>query len=677
MKQLKNFVIPLGVVGILLMFFVPVSPVLLDILIAVNISVSLVVLVTAMYIRRPLEFAAFPSMLLILTLFRLSLNLVSTRLVLSDGYAGKTIHTFGHMIINGDLIIGMVIFLVLACVQLMVITKGAERVSEVGARFALDKMPGKQMSIDAAVNSGNISEEEAARRRKEVDNEADFFGAMDGAAKFVKGDAMIALLVTFVNLIGGMLIGLLRNGMSFSEAIETYSLLTIGDGLVTQIPALMMSFATGLVVTRNANDEDLGTTVGLQLTQSRPALLIGAGAAVLIALIPGMPVLPFLGAAVIAVLIAQNVKRNALLAEISEEERAQVELINPANPDSPDNIAAQLYLPDIEVVLARDLASLIDSPHRLTDRIKNLRVNKIAPEWGFVVPKVRTRDGALPLNTYAINLRGVEVARGVLPTGKVLALRGELDLLAGDVTLDPVFGLPSKWIDESMQSTAELYNSTVCSRVLVLTTHLSQVVVNNAHMLLTVDMVKSLMDGLSDENSLVVEELVPTLLSYSQVQQVLRELLRDRISIRDLPGILGGLLIQARKSTDLPQLVEAARAEIAPSLAERFSMDGIIRFSTINPVTLQRFSEKLQMTDGGIDLALAPEEMDQLGADLRELKSLYASQGRELLLAVPKQIRPAMSRILSINNIGGAALSIEELGQAKSALVPEQEIHLV
>lgn len=428
--------------GIVVLLMVPLPAPFLDLLIVVNISLGLVVLLTSMYIKKPLEFAVFPSMLLILTLFRLGLNVASTRLVLRDGYAGEVISAFGHFVVGGSLIIGLVIFLILVIIQFVVITNGAGRVAEVGARFTLDAMPGKQMAIDADLSAGLISDEDARKRRAEVAAEADFYGAMDGASKFVKGDAIAGIIITLINLIGGIAIGALQNGQSFGEAVQTYSLLSIGDGLVTQIPALLMSVSTGIIVTRSATEEDMGTSASNQLLQSRTALTIAGSAILLLALLPGMPKIPFLGIGLLLIIAAVQLgakeKREASLA-LAELETTT---LNPAIADTPETLIEDMRISSLEILLATDLVDLVNSASDddLLARIRGLR-RKIAFDLGIIVPPVRTRDSVeLGFGVYTLKISGVEMARGELPTGRVLALGDELDGLPGTETVEPVFG---------------------------------------------------------------------------------------------------------------------------------------------------------------------------------------------------------------------------------------------
>ena len=445
-KGMGKMAVPIGVVAIVLMLVVPLPAALIDMLLAINITASLLILLVAMQIKKPLDFAVFPSLLLVATLFRLSLNVSSTRLVLTDGYAGKVIEAFGHFVIGGSLVVGLVIFLILTIVQFVVITNGAGRVAEVGARFTLDAMPGKQMAIDADLNAGLINEAQARRRRHEVTAEADFYGSMDGASKFVKGDAIAGIIVTLVNLIGGFAIGVMQRGMEPGEAVSTFSLLTVGDGLVSMIPALLMSTATGIIVTRSATEGDMGTDLLAQLGRFKQPMRIAGGAAIALCLIPGLPKLPFLIIGGAFLFMASRMTETPVVDE--EAEAAAAALENEPKPDSPEAIAEKMRVDPLELEVAFDLVDLVD-PARggdLLDRVKALR-RKVAMDTGLVIPLVRTRDNLdLPGSQYVIWLNGVPAAKGISPAGTILAIGDNLDGIPGKATREPVFGLAAKWV---------------------------------------------------------------------------------------------------------------------------------------------------------------------------------------------------------------------------------------
>src|SRR3954451_23555112 len=589
MKGLSKAAVPIGVVAIVLMLVVPLPAAVLDLLLGFNITAGLLILLVAMQIKRPLDFAVFPSLILIATLFRLALNVSSTRLVLSDGYAGKVIEAFGHFVISGSLVVGLVIFVILTIIQFVVITNGAGRVAEVGARFTLDAMPGKQMAIDADLNAGLINEVQARRRRTEVTAEADFYGSMDGASKFVKGDAIAAIIITLINLIGGFAVGVMQKGMAPADAVSTYSLLSVGDGLVSQIPALLISTATGIIVTRSASDADMGSDLLAQLGRYKQPLRIAGGAALALCLIPGLPKLPFAIIGVLFMIMATRIKE-APVVDPEEEARALAAADEP-KPDSPEAIAEKMRVDPLELEVAFDLVELVDSSRGgdLLDRVKALR-RKVAMDSGLVIPLVRTRDNLdLPSSQYVIWLNGVPAAKGISPSGTVLAIGDSLDGLPGQATREPVFGLPAKWVPLELQRQAEMPGATVVDRSSVITTHLAEVVRQNAADLLGREDVRLLVEMVRRTHPIVVEELTPTLLTLGEVQRVLHALLDEGVSIRDLVRIFEALSVRAKTSTDLDGLVEAARAALGSAISHPYvTPDERLHVFTLDPSFEQR-----------------------------------------------------------------------------------------
>ncbi|GAA4628825.1 flagellar biosynthesis protein FlhA [Cellulomonas oligotrophica] len=669
--------VPAGVVGVVLLLVVPLPPQMLDLLIVVNITASLVILLTSMYVQKPLDFSIFPSLILVFTLFRLGLNVASTRLVLGDGYAGDVIDAFGHFVVGGSLVIGLVIFLILVVIQFTVITNGAGRVAEVGARFTLDAMPGKQMAIDADLNSGLIDEEQARRRRAEISAEADFYGAMDGGSKFVKGDAIAGIIITVINLVGGFVIGMTQMGMSAGEAIERFSLLTIGDGLVTQIPALLLSVATGIVVTRATAEGDMGTAAAKQLTQSRSALLIAGGAAIALALLPGMPKLPFLLVGSGLVLLGQRAKSAAKAEEAAAQaEQEQAQVTGAPAGDTPEQIIEQMRVHTLEVLLAPDLVDLVGTgPEQdLLARVRGLR-KKVAMDLGIVVPPVRTRDSVdLPASTYAVRIAGVEVGRGQAPAGRVLALGDDLAALPGTSVSEPVFGLPGKWVPAELRHTAELHGATVVDRVSVLITHLGALVTQNAARLLGREDVRVLTEGVKRVNPSVVEELVPTLMSLGEVQRVLQGLLVEEVPIRDLGRIYEALSLRAKVSTDPEGLVEAARLALGPALAAPYVQDGVLRVLTLEPTLEHHLAEQLRPGDGGTQLLVDPQRLDSMLTQLRLAVQRAEQDGRGVVLACAPAIRPALRRLVAL---GTARLPVLSYTEVTSAGVDVETVGMV
>ncbi|HJX43730.1 MAG TPA: flagellar biosynthesis protein FlhA [Geodermatophilus sp.] len=637
--------VPIGVVAIVLMLVVPLPAAVLDLLLGLNITASLLILLVAMQIRRPLDFAVFPSLILIATLFRLALNVSSTRLVLTDGYAGKVIEAFGHFVIGGSLIVGLVIFVILTIIQFVVITNGAGRVAEVGARFTLDAMPGKQMAIDADLNAGLINEDQARKRRHEVTAEADFYGSMDGASKFVKGDAIAGIIVTLVNLVGGMAIGVMQRGMAPGEAVSTYSLLTVGDGLVSMIPALLMSTATGIIVTRSATDGDMGSDLLAQLGRFTQPVRIAGGAALALCLIPGLPKLPFLLVGGAFLLMAARMQE----APAEEETAPVADADAEPKPDSPEAIAERMRVDPLELEVAFDLVDLVDASRGgdLLDRVKALR-RKVAMDTGLVIPLVRTRDNLdLPSSQYVIWLNGVPAAKGTSPAGTVLAIGDALDGLPGRPTREPVFGLPAKWVPAELQRQAEMAGATVVDRSSVITTHLAEVVRQHSADLLGREDVRVLVEMVRRTHPVVVEELTPSLLTLGEIQRVLHALLTENVSIRDLVRIFEALSLRAKSSTDLDGLVEAVRSSLGAAISQPYvTPDERLHVLTLDPAFEQRLLEAVRHGDGGQVLALDAGSVDALVTGCTGLLEVAENHGLAPVLVCSPQVRAALSRLV-------------------------------
>jgi flagellar biosynthesis protein FlhA len=658
--RLGQFGIPAGVIGIIVMMVVPLPTFLLDMLLATNITAALLVLLVSMFVKKPLDFAAFPSLLLIATLFRLALNISVTRLVLLHGYAGKVVQSFGHFVVGGSLIVGLVIFLILIIIQFVVITNGAGRVAEVGARFTLDAMPGKQMAIDADLNAGLIDEHEARRRRTEIAAEADFYGAMDGASKFVKGDAIAAIVITLVNLIGGLGVGIMQRHLSAGDAVSTYSLLSIGDGLVSQIPALLLSVSTGLIVTRAATDQDMGTDVVRQILAQRQAIRIGGAAVIALALIPGLPKIPFLLLGGTALVVGMRLKDPATL----ENKDGQPEVPAGPAPDSAEALVNEMRVEPLELELAFDLVDLVDtsSGGELLERVRALR-RKLALELGMVIPMVRTRDNLdLPPGAYAIRLNGVEIARGEAPPGLVLAIGDNLANLPGRSTTEPVFGLPGKWLPHELRQQAELAGATVVDRASVITTHLAEVVRNHAAKLLSREDVKTLTELIRRSDPIVVEELTPALLQLGDIQRVLQGLLDEQVPIRDLVRIFEAMSQRARVSTDSEGLVEAARATLGAAISAQYAQDGRLSVITLDPLLEQRMLEKLRAGEHGSFLALEAEDAEHIVVETNRLAERAEQLGNVPVLACMAQLRPALHRLIKTASPRLPVLAYAELG---------------
>ncbi len=660
--NLSRMAVPIGVVAIVVMLVVPMPAMLLDLLIAGNLTFAVLVVLTAMFVTKPLDFSSFPSLLLMATLLRLALNISATRLVLTHGYAGAVIETFGHFVIGGSLMIGLVIFLILLIIQFVVITNGAGRVAEVGARFTLDAMPGKQMAIDADLNAGLIDEKTARTRRREISAEADFYGAMDGATRFVKGDAIAAIVITAVNFIGGIGIGVVQHHVSISQALSKYSMLSVGDGLVSQIPALLLSVSTGLIVTRSGDDDTLGGAVASQLGRHRMALQIAGGAAIVLALIPGLPKIPFIVVGA-ALLFAASKRKTAEAAEAAEAEQKKDQANAAPDPNAEQEaLRTEIAVDPLELVLSPDLVSLVTGTGAdLLDRIKGLR-RSLAGELGLVMPRVRTRDNVtLPPFTYTIHINGVEVSRGTAPAGMILALGDGLDGLPGQPADQSLFGAPCVWLPEQLRGQAELLGASVVERSSVIITQLSDTVRTHAARLLGREDVAAATTALKRTHPVVVEDLTPALLTLGEIQRVLQALLDESVSIRDLVRIYEALSGAAKGGTDLDRLVEAARTALAPAIVAQHCTDGVLSAITIEPRLQQTLLESVRPTDGGMQLVVEPGLAESLIASVSSNLNEASTTGVQPVLVVPAPIRAAVRRLVRLAAPNLAILSFPEL----------------
>ncbi|GAA1917011.1 flagellar biosynthesis protein FlhA [Microbacterium aoyamense] len=658
-QLLSRSAVPIGVVGIILLLIVPIPTPLLDVLIVLNIVFALLILLTAMFAKKPLDFSVFPSLLLVATLFRLGLNVASTRLILGEAHAGAVIEAFGEITISGSLIIGAVIFLILTVIQFVVVTKGAERVAEVGARFTLDAMPGKQMAIDADLNAGLITEAEARSRRAEVAAEADFYGAMDGASKFVKGDAIAGIVIVVINFVGGIIIGMVQRGMDAAEALQTYSVLTIGDGLVTQIPALLMAVATGMIVTRENTEAEIGQAAARQLMQSRNALLIAGLAAIAMGLIPGMPLLAFLAIGGVLVFAASRVKARQA-REAAAEVDAEAQAADPA-AEGPEELMDRMRVHAVEISLSPDIVDLAaGGASDLLTRVKSLR-RKLALEIGFLMPPVRTRDNVdLPAETYAILIAGVECGRGSVPRGHVLAIGTDLEQLPGSPVVDPVFGLEGKWVRTELSHAADMAGATVIDRASVIITHLSDIVQAQAARLLSLEDVRQLTDHLKQTHPTTVEEVTPAVLSLAAIQRVLAGLLAERVPIVDLARIYEALALRGKTTTDTPLLVEAARAALGPAVSARFAHDGRIRVVMFDPLLEQQMLEGKRVVDGNPQIVLSADITMNMLESARRVVGELDHSGPEPVLVCASSLRLAVHKLVSAQTGGLPVLSYDE-----------------
>ncbi len=662
-SRLGQVMLPGAVVLVVAVMVIPLPSSVLDVLLVANLSTSILILLVSMNVKRALEFSSFPSLLLVVTLFRLGLNVATSRAILSNGHAGGVIATFGSVVVGGSLVVGLVIFLILTLVQFVVISNGSGRVAEVTARFTLDAMPGKQMAIDADLSAGAIGEDEARRRRKEVGDEADFYGAMDGASKFVKGDAIAGLVITMVNLIGGFLIGVVQMGMPIGEAVTTFSLLTVGDGLVSQIPALLVSISAGLIVTRAAGGSDLGSDVFAQFRRQRPAMRSAGLVILLMALIPGLPKLPFILMGGALVLVST---RLPLEAEIAIEDLPPVApgSAEAVPPPSPQQLAVDARVEPLELNIAFDLIPLVDnaSGGDLLDRVGALR-RKIASELGFVMPSIRTRDAAdLPGGTYVIKVHGVEVGRGIAPAGRVLVIGDAFESLPGDDVREPVFGLAARWVPAEFQAQAEIFGNTVVDRSTLIVTHLAEIVRRKAGRLLGRTDVKVLIDGVRATDPQVVDDINNIGVTIAEVQRVLSGLLDDGVPIRDLVRILEAVGERARTLRTVEAMVEATRHELGPAITTNLAVEGRLTAVTMSAASENRLMQGLRVADGASQLELLPDEADALIRQLTELVAMTASLGVTPVLVCSAPLRSALARLVRATVPGVSVVAYTEIG---------------
>ena len=656
-----------GLFGTVLLLILPVAPFILDSLLALSIALSLLMLLVILYVRQPADFTGFPTLLLFVTLFRLSLNVASTRLILIDGYAGHIIEAFGNFVVRGNYVVGLVIFLILVLINFIVITKGAGRIAEVAARFTLDAMPGKQMAIDAELNAGLINETEARTRRRGVEQEADFYGAMDGASKFVRGDAIAAILITLINIVGGFAVGIAQKGMTVTEALQRFTILSIGDGLVSQVPALIISTAAGILVTRAASKNDLGQELGKQLTSFPRALAILAGMMAVFGLVPGLPMLPFLILGGLAGAMSYTLKHHGMLS-MDGTDAARVGGASgsgaakaggaPASDGHPapaaegkalDKLETLLPLDALQIELGYGLVSLADKRKGgdLLDRVTGVR-RTFAQEIGVIVPPIRLRDNLqLGPNEYRFLLKGCPVAQGQLMPGYWLAMNATNSKLAlkGVPTVEPVFGLPATWIADVERKTAEVGGYTVVDAASVMVTHLSEMVKRHCHALLSRQDVQVLLDNLKLTHPTVVNELIPAQLSVGQVQRVLQNLLAEGISIRNLAGILEKVSDFAAFTKNPDELSEHARRALGSQIAKPLQMpNGSLCAITLDPQLEQLLVQNVRQTSNELSLVMEPGLAKHLLQWLSKTVQQMLAAGQPPLVICSPQLRLGFKR---------------------------------
>ncbi len=669
MLRRSDIGLAVGMMTILVILILPLPPVLLDFSLAVSITFSVLILMTSLFIQAPLEFSAFPTVLLIATMLRLALNLASTRLILAHGHegtgaAGHVIQAFGNFVMGGNFVIGIIVFTILVIVNFVVITKGSGRIAEVAARFHLDAMPGKQMAIDADLNAGLIDEKEARRRRRHLEDESGFFGAMDGASKFVRGDAIAGLLVVFVNVIGGMIIGIVQQNLSFTDAAHDYTLLTVGDGLVTQIPALIVSMAAGLLVSKAGVAGAADKALLSQLSGYPKALGMSAAVMGIMALLPGIPMIPFLLLGGGTASLAYMIDRRAKLAVVAETQKTETDKAAPAE----EPIATALKMDDLKIELGYALLPLVnatDGTDKLTEQIKALR-RSLAIEMGFVMPAVRILDNMqLDANSYVIKIKEVEAGGGKVWQGQYMVMdpSGNQVTLPGTHTTEPTFGLPATWIDASLKEEASVRGLTVVDAATVLATHLTELIKGNMSELLSYGEVQKLIKELPKEESELVKDIVPSLITISGIQRVLQILLAERVSIRDLSTILEGIADGLASTRNATMLAEHVRARLARQLcAQHVTPAGTLPIIALTARWEQAFAELIVGQGDDRNLAMQPSKLTEFINLVREKFEQAARDGEAPVLVTSPGIRPFVRGIV-------------ERFRAQTSVLAQSEIH--
>lgn len=665
LKRSSDLIIAGLVIGIVLLIIIPLSPGFLDVLLTLSVTLGLVILLITMFTVEPLQFSVFPALLLVTTLYRLALNISSTRLILSDAAAGKVIAAFGEFVVGGNYVVGMVVFIIITVIQFVVITNGAGRVAEVAARFTLDAMPGKQMSIDAEFNAGLINEIEARDRRKRLQREADFFGSMDGASKFVRGDAIAGIVIIMVNVLGGLVIGVAQKHMPLLQAVKTYTILTIGDGLVTQVPALLISTATGILVTRATSDASFGKDLSSQFSNFPKVLMLAAGILFILGLIPAMPNLLFLTLAGIIGFLAYNMVKEDRKKAASEQEQAAVSQAQEQRRE-PESVFNYFQVDTLEIEIGYNLIPLTDEGQGgdLLHRLAAVR-RQCAGEMGIYVRPIRIRDNLqLNPNAYSFKLRGTEIAAGELMPGHFLAmdpLGQEMDV-KGVPTTEPTFGLPAWWVAAGERDQVELAGFTVVDCSTVLVTHLTEMIKRHAHELLGRQEVRELLDVVKEKNPVVVEELVPDLLTMGEVQKILQNLLRERVPIRDLASILEALADGARASKDSDYLTECTRQALARTICHQYTgADSKIAVITLHPKLEQTIADSIEQTQLGSYPVLEPQVARQILNKLKESVENLSMRGLPPVVLCSSRARLPFRRLTERFLPNLAVLSLNEI----------------
>lgn len=667
LKNNMDILIGFAVIGIIMMIIIPLPPVLLDVMLALNIALSVLILLLTLLSTNILELSVFPSILLITTLFRLGLNISSTRLILSEGYAGNVVEAFGSFVVGGNYVVGIIIFLIIVLVQFIVITSGSSRVSEVSARFTLDAMPGKQMSIDAELNAGAIDEKTAKKKRKELQQEADFYGAMDGASKFVKGDAVAGLVVTAINILGGIIIGMLMLDMDFIESVQTFVRLTIGDGLVSQIPALLISVSAGLLVTKADTEDNFGDTLANQLTSAPTALMMTGAVLAVLGFVPGLPKVAFFTLAIIAIMVGRMLKKETVKKEALKIEEENIDTTMMAPPLSTiEEISSLINIEAIQVDIGYGLIPLADESKGgdLSQRITSTR-RRCATEIGLVLQPIKLKDDLqLEPNQYTIKIKGITVASYTLMPAMLLCMNpeGEEILIDGIKTIEPSYGVEAKWIAQDKVEEAELYGYTVVDPSSIIITHLMEVIRLKAHELLGREEVKIMIDATKEKYPVVIEELIPDIMTIGEIQKVFQNLLKENVPIKDRVTIFETLADNARNQKDIDFLTECVRMALGRSICESI----VDEYNTISVITLSKdledmIASKLKRSPQGIYPEIDPEITTSLYSKIQAILEKYDFSEDRCIFMVSPTIRSPFRKLIELLFPRVMVLSLTEI----------------
>jgi len=661
--------VALLILAFLVIIIFPPSVFLMDFLLIINISVCIIILLFSLYVKDPVDFSVFPTILLFITVFRLGLNLASTRLILGGtattppGYAGQIIKTFGEVVVGGNLAVGVVAFLIILIVQFMVITKGAERVAEVCARFTLDAMPGKQMAIDADLNSGLIDEEQARGRREKIQHEADFHGSMDGASKFIKGDAIAGLLVTFINFIGGIIVGMVSMGLPIGEVLEIFTIATIGDGLITQIPALLVSTASGIIITRSGRGATFGSEMAKQITGQPHAIIMGGVLLVIVSLVPGLPTVPMWIIAAILMIVGYVINtrnQKAAVVEVHEEEEVAAE-----EKRKPESVTTLLQVDPIELEFGYGIVPMVDVSQGgdLLDRVVMIR-RQCALDMGIIVPAIRLRDNIqLSTNAYSIKIKGVEIAKGEVMADHLLALSsGDVEEeIYGIPTVEPTFGLPALWIPRSEREEAEILGYSTVDPPSVIATHLTEVIKRFGHELLNRQQVQTLIENLKKTQPALVDEVVPKMFSFGEIQKILANLLSENVPIRDMATIIEALGDYGNLTRDTDLLTEYVRQALKRSISKRFIPDDVAYAITLDPSLEQLIIDSTKQSEHGSYLAIEPMQVHSIFDKLRTMIEAMKNKGRTPVILTSPLVRRQFRKISEQISPELAVLSYNEI----------------